>query len=555
MNPTQVNNNPVATAQSQLNDIKAQAANIVKLAQKKDPKIKISEANAEMIGLPKVDIPTQKKTKPRPSELDMVGSTPTPKTGLDTAREAILSQVGEEDRATIDEILRVATGLQTERGKQLESEFDTLSSRRLDLAQRSKDRTLTGNRLMQEQRIPELEAELESIRSEADVLSAQRNAAIQAEERRTGVSTSAMSGNVNRINRDFDLQQANLAIRELASVGKINAATKLIESKLDIQFGDLEAETELVKAQIEAILPMLNREDAKVAEQRLLLNDIVKSEITDARQAAKDLELFKLQSYQNAQLNGASPAILSQIMSSTSREDVASVGGTFVQDPMQLLNMQNIKSQMATDALRRTQIQAEINAMTNPVDVSTMIQKAVTDADPVTVKQSLATLLGSDKIAPATKARISPTLAVLNSVDELANTNIEGKFTGVGIAGRIKEGIKGLFNRKAPEAITNAQNIEAINLKVQQWASGAALTDAQTKQVERFTPRLNDSDKTVKTKLNGLYNFMLNQAETELLTEGVNVQFPGVNLFEIADLYEKASPEQKQLIEQTYFSK
>jgi hypothetical protein len=539
----------------QLADIKAQARTIVTGAQKLDPNIKIKPVDAEMIGL-KTAIPTQKQVKPRPSELDRVGTTPTPKSSLDMAREAILGSVkNQEDRDIIDQILQVSTGLQTDRGTQLEGTMDSLLTDQLSNIQSTRDRARETSTMKEGQKLPELEAELESIRGENDVLTARKNAAIQAEERREGVSTAAKSGNVQRVSRDFDLEQANLAIRELASVGKINAATKLIEAKMDLKYGDLEAEAALMTAQVNAIKPFLDREDAKAADMRLQLNEVVKGKLADARAEDTALEEFKLQSYMFAQQNGASPAVLSSIMSSTNRQDVASVGGSFIQSPMEKLQMQSLRSSLATDALQRQQIQSEINAASSVTDISTVIQQSVTDANPVTMKASLASLLGSDAIAAATKARISPALAVLNSVDEIANSNIEGKFTGIGIAGRIKEGIKGIFNRKSPEAITNAQNIEAINLKVQQWASGAALTDAQTKQVDRFTPKLNDSDSTVKTKLNGLYNFMLNQAESDLLTDGVNVQFPSVNLFEIADLYEKASQEQRALIETSVFNK
>ena len=517
------------------------------------PDIKTTPIDASLVGT-KLNVPTKKETTPRPTALDTVGTTPAPKTSLQVARDALLGSVKPEDRDTISQILDVSTGLQTERGAQLEGTMDSILTQQLANIQGTRDRALEASKMKEAQRIPELQAELESIRGENDVLTARRNAAIQAAEREQGMSTAAKSGNVQRISRDFDLEQANLAIRELASVGKINAATKLIDTKLDLKYGDLEAESNLLTAQINAIKPFLDREDSKAADMRLQLNEVVKAKLADARESDKALEEFKLQSYIFAQQNGASPAVLSQIMSSTSREDVASVGGTFIQSPMEKLQMENLKGQIQTDNLRRQQIQNEINAAANPIDISTVIQTAVTDANPVTVKSSLASLLGSDTIALATKARISPALAVLNSVDEVANSNIEGKFTGMGIAGRIKEGIKGIFNKKAPEAITNAQNIVAINLKVQQWASGAALTEEQTKQVERLTPGLYDSDKTVRTKLNGLYNFMLNQAESDLLTEGVNVQFPAVNLFEIRDLYEKASPEQKKIIEDTYFN-
>lgn len=357
---------PTASFDKQLADIKAQAAKIVTAAQKVDPNIKISTANAEMIGLPKVDIPTTKATTPTPTELSKVGTTVVPKTSQDVAREAILSQVPEADRDTISQILDISTGYQTERGRALESTAESLMTQQLANIQSTRDKALESSKMKEAAMLPELEAELESIRSEADVLEARRNSAIQAESRRTGVSTSAMQGNIAAIDRDFNLEKANLAIRELASVGKINAATKLIESKLDLKYGDLEAETNLLTAQINAISPFLDREDQKAAETRLQLNEIVKTKIADAREADKALEEFKLQSYLFAQQNGATPATLSQIMSATSREDVASVGGAFIQDPMTRMNLETQRLQQIK---LRQDISARPSVPTSVIDV------------------------------------------------------------------------------------------------------------------------------------------------------------------------------------------
>lgn len=353
---------PTASFDKQLADIKSQAAKIVTAAQKVDPNIKISTANAEMIGMPKVNIPTTKATTPRITALDTVGTTPIPKTSQDVARDALLSQVPEVDRDTISQILDVATGYQTERGRALEATTESLLTQQLATIQGTRDRAREEGKMKEAQRLPELEAELESIRGEYDVMQARRNAAIQAEERRQGVSTQAMQGNVSRIERDFNLEQANFAIRELAAVGKINAATKLIDTKLDLKYGDLEAETNLLTAQINAISPFLTREDQKAADTRLQLNEIVKTKIADARANDKALEEFKLQSYIFAQQNGATPATLSQIMSSTSREDVASVGGAFIQDPMQKLQMRQAESSLLTDQAQRANIYDQMNA-------------------------------------------------------------------------------------------------------------------------------------------------------------------------------------------------
>jgi len=177
---------------------------------------------------------------------------------------------------------------------------------------------------------------------------------------------------------------------------------------------------------------------------------------------------------------------------------------------------------------------------------------------PVIAKTVLAQLAGNKAISSGTRGKIAPAVEVLNAIDEFANKNIEGKFTGTGgVFGLAPLGqfFKGLVNMKDKEYILNKQDINAVNLKVQQWASGASLTPQQTTQVNDLTPTVYDSDSDIRTKSNGLYNFMLNQAEGNLITDGVNVQFPSVNLFEIRDLYDRASPEQRKVIEQTYFNK
>lgn len=171
---------------------------------------------------------------------------------------------------------------------------------------------------------------------------------------------------------------------------------------------------------------------------------------------------------------------------------------------------------------------------------------------PVAARAILSNLVGNKAVSSGVRSKIAPAVEVLNAAEELAGLNQNGKFVGTGgVLGLAPAGqwFKGIFNMQDKEYQNNVQALEAINLKTQQWASGAALTDQQTKQVKKLTPNVYDSDKTIRNKINGLYNFMLNQAEGNLLTEGINVQFPSVNLFETYDLYQKASPDQKKEIE------
>jgi hypothetical protein len=445
--PTPVATQPTASFDKQLADIKSQAAKIVTAAQKVDPNIKISTANAEMIGMPKVNIPTTKAETPRPTALDTVGTTPIPKTSQDVAREAILSQVPEADRDTIASILDISTGYQTEKGRALESTAESLMTQQLSNIQATRDKALESSKMKEAAMLPELEAELESIRGEYDVMQARRNAAIQAEERRQGVSTAAMQGNVSRISRDFDLEQANFAIRELAAVGKINAATKLIDTKLDLKYGDLEAETNLLTAQINAISPFLNREDQKAAETRLQLNEIVKTKIADARDADKALEEFKLQSYLFAQQNGATPATLSQIMSSTSREDVASVGGGLIQDPMQKLQMAQARESILTSQASRANIYDQINARKEALRNAE--QEAVTENEKAQV----------EKIKASEKA-----LEIKKALTDLQTMSGKGAAVGAGF----KKALGGMLWGVSSDAVAGSAraDFEAAAIRV-----------------------------------------------------------------------------------------
>lgn len=501
MNPGTIQENPIKTADQQLADIKAQAAKIVQQAQKIDPAIKVSQADAEMIGLPKLRVPTQMQTPATPPELSRVGTTPIPVTGTDKAKKAILSQVPEEDRDTISAILDASMGLQTDRGAQLEGNLESLTTQRLDLAQSAKDRAVERGKLSTEARIPELEAELESIRGEADVLSARRNAAIQAEARREGVSTSAQNANINAIEKDFNLQQANLAIRELASVGKINAATRLIQTKLDIKYGDIEAETELVKAQIESILPLLSREDAKVAEQRLLLNDVARTTIADARESDKQLEEFKLQSYINAQQNGATPAVLGMIMSSDSREDVASVGGSFIQDPLEKLQMRQAEADIQntynaiSDRNRRYELELMKFEQATVDAVREAQQQAATEAEAKAIENKAKGDKALSMLAAINELATHPGLDASVGPNPLARINYN-LLVG-GIFGEMITGDKSEFKSEV-DRLANTLTLENMSL-----LKGPA-TDKDVEIVAASMSRLKNMDVTEKSYLEEL---------------------------------------------------
>lgn len=359
-----------------------------------------------------------------------------------------------------------------------------------------------------------------------------------------GATAQGIDQEVRAVTKESLATQADLSIIQMAKQDNYFGAKEIADRKVAAQLEDQAAELKSLELTYNENKSAFDKNEQRQFEtQQAERTRLLTKEATELK-AVNDLAINALQ-------NGAPVDVVRKMQQATTQDEAISYGGNYIgklDRDTQLLQQQSIRADISKKA---ADAKAASDAQKNIEQVQTLLG----NADPVSSKAALATLLSNPAITAGTKGRITPAISVLNAVDELANSNIEGKFTGIGVGGQIKEGIKGLFNMKDKEAINNEQAIEAINLKVQQWASGAALTEAQTKQVAKFTPTKGDSDAQVKAKSNGLYNFMLNQAEADLLTEGINVQFPAVNLFEISDLYAKASPEQKKEIAKTYFKK
>jgi len=109
---------------------------------------------------------------------------------------------------------------------------------------------------------------------------------------------------------------------------------------------------------------------------------------------------------------------------------------------------------------------------------------------------------------------LSSAAAVVAAAQDLASSRPDGRFIGAG----------GFL-------FANRSALEAINLKVGQWASGASLTEQQQKQVDKMTPRIGDSDRQIRNKVNALTNFMMSDISGKLSTQGVNIAPPSTDFW------------------------
>lgn len=148
------------------------------------------------------------------------------------------------------------------------------------------------------------------------------------------------------------------------------------------------------------------------------------------------------------------------------------------------------------------------------------------------------------KLAKKDVPSAAAAIGVMSSLQKFANDNIEGRFIGaapIKVAGRLRGG------EARSERINNQSAIEAINLKVQQWASGASLTKEQERQVARLAPDKSDTDYKIREKVNSLTQFMQQQVKAELASKGISYDPTQIDYFapsatEQLDVYVSNTP-------------
>lgn len=339
----------------------------------------------------------------------------------------------------------------------------------------------------------------------------------------------------DQINRTHAFDLTDLSIRQNIAVGNYQALQDSVDKRINLLYGD-------AKDQVEYYTKIKENADLKFtkAEERIL--DQKKAEAERKVKEGDDLKKTINTLTVSAVSQEAPPDVIANIAKARTEQEAITAAGKYAGD---ILDREYKKAQIANVYDTINERARKATEEKSPAMVSEKLNELTQTGDPISNKAAIAAILSGKTVSSGTKGRLAPANSVLNAVDEFASNRPTGEFVGMGVFGRAKEFYEGLVNAKDPAAIENMQSVDAINLKVQQWASGAALTEQQTKQVNKMTPKSGDSDKVIRTKLNGLYNYMLNQVESDLLTDGVNVNFKPVNLFETRDLLEQASPEQR----------
>ena len=369
------------------------------------------------------------------------------------------------------------------------------------------------------QGIPALSGQLNELNNQIRSVQSEAFAATNKSQDRLA-PTFAITGEQAQIERQRAVKVYGLAAAAEAIQGNIALANDNVARALDAEFAGLEQEIETKKFLLTLNERNFNKEEARRAEAQQIALDQQKDALAQQRESRASILQIMMQAAQN----GADNLTLNRIQLAKSPEEAISYAGQALgaefEARMQQQRFEN-NLQLRSMALNEAKFTYQKIA-----------DQAATAGNMVTAQaaQDLTSVLGNGKIGQGTKTSIANILGVMNATEDLAKSRPDGKFAGyypgAGIVNLITPN-----GFKRAETVQNEGYLDAINLKVQQWASGAALTVEQTKQVQRFTPAKNDSDRVVKAKLNNLTNFMQQQVKSALQSEGIMYEPVKVDLW------------------------
>jgi hypothetical protein len=344
-----------------------------------------------------------------------------------------------------------------------------------------------------------------------------------------GIPEAIIGGQQAQIAREAAIQALPVAAQLSAAQGNLQMAQQHVDTYSKLLIGDAQNKREQQMNVINAVIPF-----ATAAEQRRL--SVLDKQSADKTAATRDNVNFAQGLVNSAIQNGNQSAaqgimkLMANPNSPTFMQDVSAYGGQI--------------QPKASGTGSNTTIGNEA-----PLSI-------VNDPTKTTAQNNMQTLqqvFQSSKVSAGNKTSIGNALALAQAAQDLANANLDGKFEGfspfrVVTDAKIPFTNIGLPFRetfKRNKTIENESMISALNLQTQFWASGAALTEEQTKEVAKMIPTVTNTDTQIKTKVNQLINYMLSQTSSRLVTDGIDFKPSKVDVFETVNLIDKASPEQQ----------
>ena len=361
--------------------------------------------------------------------------------------------------------------------------------------------TDTAN-LYQSSGVNDLYKQISGLNTEAQGLSREAQAiplALQNQSANRGVTVGGIAPIQAAQLRENALKSLELGQRAAIAQGNYDVAKNLADQQIASKYAGIDAEIKSKQTNLDAldkITLTAAQEKRKEAQTALLTkqaNDVAEQKAND--KAISDIIIQA--STQNAPANLLEKAKLAKTPAAA-----AMILGQYAGD---YYKTELLKNQIATEKAQRAKIYNDISVANKKAETITDINQF----NPLNFKDASA------------RTAFVTVKGVLNAVSDLKKSAPSGDFAGLGfLGGSTRDYIT------SAEGIKNRAYLNAVNLKVQQWASGASLTEQQTEMVNKLVPSVTDSDRVIGDKLDALAGYMNNEASSIASSQGQSYQAP-----------------------------
>lgn len=347
-----------------------------------------------------------------------------------------------------------------------------------------------------------------------------------------GIPEAIIGGQQAQFAREAAIQALPVSAQLQAAQGNLESAERNLNTLFQLKAQDAQNQYNYRKEVVKSIYDLADKQEQRKLDYAMKLDDRKYQEGRQNDEIAQSYAQMAVKGGQAslagqfAKLDGSSP---------TFKQDLARLAGQVYSPDTAIVKLDNGNT-VVVDSRSGRVINTIGGAKAASAAPSFVITKpTVMESHNGSVVSAVSDVINKSGAKPSetTNAAIN----VIAGLEQLVKDAPKGEFTGLSPFVRLPDIASG------KEALTNRSNIEAINLKVQQWASGAALTDAQTAQVEKITPKRSDTDSQVRAKTNALANYMVSQVRGQLAGQGVDFAMDNVDMFtktpeqELAELY------------------
>lgn len=271
---------------------------------------------ADKIGtMPKVDIPqpTGQTTSSALNSLTFSTATPTVTTEQQATDDAKSFAQGQEQPLTA-----------------LETQQQGLVDKAISAIEKLTGRSLRKQEVTEEQKIPEKLQAITDIDNEIAAMDREYELARRRiQDNADGKLRGAVDADLRVLQKDYLERKADKSLIKAAANSDLTTAYEIIDQKLDLEFGGAEDELKIRKEQLEIMKPLMDKEQAKQAQEFELFLGERERILTQQREDAKLLEQSKAQAIQLAASQNAPSSVLNAIKSATDMAGVWSAAGQY----------------------------------------------------------------------------------------------------------------------------------------------------------------------------------------------------------------------------------